>query len=298
VSVQVGESGCVDALLPFEFDGRGARGALVDLRSGLSRMLDQRPYADDLRRLLGQAIVAAPLLASHLKLDGRINLQFQGDGPVKLLVVQVDQHLQLRGMAKADAEAGGGFRELLGDGRLALMLEPRNGGRRYQALVPLEGSTLDEALEGYYIRSEQLPTRLRLAAGEGRLVGLMLQRMPGHDEQGDRDYWDHLCALFDTLQVEEMLDVGPEVLLRRLFHAEPLRLHPARAVDLRCSCSHASISTMMLALGEAELEEELRAHGRIEVTCEFCGRRYDFPEVELRELFQAARADAVGGARH
>lgn len=277
-----------DALTQFLFEGRGARGALVDIRSGLDDLLASRPYPGDVRQLLGEALAASPLLASHLKFEGRINLQFQGDGPVKLLVTQIDHQLKLRGMAKAEDRAVGAFTELLGDGTLALMLEPRQGGQGYQAVVPVEGDGLSSALEGYYTQSEQLPTLIRLAAGDNRLRGLMLQRMPGHDAESDDDYWAHLSSLFATLQPDELLAVDGRTLLRRLFHAETVRVFDPRPVQLACACSRASISAMLLALGEQELSPLLEEHGKVEVTCEFCGRPYGYSEIEIRELLDGA----------
>lgn len=287
-----------DALTQFLFDNRSARGALVDIRSGLDAMLASRHYAADVRQLLGEALAASPLLASHLKFEGRINLQFQGDGPIKLLVTQIDERLRLRGMAKAVDGAAGAFPELLGGGTLALMLEPKRGGQRYQALVSVAGQNLASALERYYDQSEQLPTLIRLAAADGRLVGLLLQRLPGADQPSDYADWDHLASLLGTLQPAEMLQVAPDVLLRRLFHAERLRLFDPRPVQLACNCSRASISEMLLSLGVDDLQALLTERGRIEVTCEFCGRERVYSEIEIRGLLEARAQSADGAVRH
>lgn len=286
-----------DALIQFLFEGQGARGAVVDIRGGLKDMLRSRPYPDDVRKLLGETLAASPLLASHLKFEGRINLQFQGDGPVKLLVTQIDNTLKLRGMAKADAGATGDFRSLLGAGVLALMLEPHRG-QNYQALVPLESSSLAAALENYYARSEQLPSLIRLAASDDRLCGIMLQRMPGHDTEADNVYWEHLTGLFATLQPPEMLTVTLQTLLHRLFHAEALRVFEPRPVVLACACSRASISALLLSLGEKELNPLLAERGKVEVTCEFCGRAYVHSAIEVRELLAAQDAGVASAVRH
>lgn len=261
-------------------------------------MLGHRHYPPAVYRLLGEALAVSPLLASGLKFEGRINLQFQGSGAVKLLVTQIDHQLKLRGMAKADADADGTFGELLGSGTLALMLEPRRGSQRYQALVPVMGSGLSQALEGYYAQSEQLPSQIRLAAADDRVCGLMLQRMPGGDADEDARYWEHLTALLATLAPGELLDVSTETLLRRLFHAEPLQCFAPRPVDLSCACSHASVSALLLALGAAELEPLLAERGKVEVTCEFCGKPSVYSELEVRALFAAHDASAENDVRH
>lgn len=272
------------------FPERGVRGAYVDLREGIPELLGWRQYPAAVYRLLGQALAATPLLASHLKFEGRINLQFQGPGALKLLVTQVDHQLEVRGMARAEAGAEGGFSELMAGGLLALLLEPTRNQQHYQAVVPIAGDALAESLEGYFTQSEQLPTFLRLAAGPDRFCGLMLQRLPVSEVRDGDEHWNHLRILASTVSEAEMLSVDGETLLRRLFHEEDRRVFPSRPVALRCRCSHASISAMLLGLGEKELAPVLEQHGQVAVTCEFCGREYSYTDIEVRELFAAEHA--------
>lgn len=285
-----------DTLTDFLFPSLGVRGAVVEITSGIAGMLDSRPYAPDVRKLVGQAIAAMPLLASHSKFEGRINLQFQGKGPVKLLIAQIDRHLVVRGMAKAASDVQGNFRELLSGGTLAMMLEPDAGSQNYQAVVPVEGDRLAQALESYFTQSEQLPTMLRLGMSEGRLAGILLQRLPEEvvDEQG----WEHLQVLLGTLEEEELVSIDTQTLMHRLFHAEDLRLFEPRALRLSCRCDHGSISTMLLGLGQEELAPVLQERGKIDVTCEFCGREYIFTADELQALFAAAEGEPATPTRH
>ncbi|HVT35452.1 MAG TPA: Hsp33 family molecular chaperone HslO [Nevskiaceae bacterium] len=280
-----------DQLTDFVFPQLGARGAVVEISAGVEAMLGSREYAPAVRRLLGQALAATPLLASHSKFDGRINLQFQnkraGTGAIQLLVTQIDREFNLRGMAKAPADADGTFQQLMGGGVLALMLEPRSGAQNYQALVEILGDSLAESLEIYFAHSEQLPTLLRLAAHGNRVAGMLLQRLPQGEIGSSDDSWEHLKILFGTLGEDELGATAPETLLRRLFHAEELRLAPPRPIVLSCRCSHASISAMLLALGEAELQPVLEEQGKIDVTCEFCGRAYSYNALQMRDLFAA-----------
>lgn len=276
-----------DRLTDFLFPQLGARGAVVEIETGLGDMLGWRGYSPAVRRLLGQAIAATPLLASHSKFDGRINLQFQGQRAIKLLVTQIDTQLQLRGMAKAPADAAGDYHELMGQGTLALMLEPKSGAQNYQAFVEILGYSLAESLEIYFQKSEQLPTLLCLAAGERRLAGILLQRLPLGEIGSDEEHWNHLRTLFRTLGEDELAQVDGTALLRRLFHQEDLRVFEPRPITLACHCSHASISAMLLALGEDELQPVLKEFGKVEVTCEFCGRQHAYDTVQIRELFAA-----------
>lgn len=274
------------------FPERAVRGAYVDLREGIDDMLGWRDYSPDVFKVIGEALAAAALIASHLKFDGRINLQYQGkgDSPLTMLVTQIDNHLQVRGMAKTQLGATGSFRELVGDGMLALMLEPAQGTQYYQALVDVRGDTLAESLEGYFTQSEQIETFIRLAASKDRLCGLLLQRLPPREGHDDDANWEHLRILASTLGEREMLEVDGETLLHRLFHEDDRRMFEPREVKLQCRCSHAGISAMLLGLGEQELAPVLLERGKVEVICEFCGREYSYSDIEVRALFAAEHA--------
>lgn len=285
-----------DTLTDFLFPAYGVRGAVVEITTGIGDMLDLRPYAPDVRKIVGQAIAAMPLLASHSKFEGRINLQFQGKGPIKLLVAQIDRHLVVRGMAKAADDVQGSFRELLSGGTLAMMLDPDVGTQDYQAVVPIEGEKLADALEGYFAQSEQLPTMLRLGMSEGRLAGILLQRLP--EEVADAAGWEHLQILLNTLEEAELTGIDSKTLMHRLFHAEDLRMFEPRTVKLSCRCDRGSIATMLLGLGEEELAPVLKERGKVDVTCEFCGREYIFTPNDVSDLFSAALGEPETPTRH
>jgi molecular chaperone Hsp33 len=279
-----------DTLTEFVLPDRGVRGAIVEIEQGIADMLGWRPYPPPVRRVLTHAIAAMPLLASHSKFEGRINLQFQGKGALKLLVAQIDRNFQVRGMAKVAEPAAAEFGALMGGGLLFLALEPERGAQQYQAVVEIRGHSLAGALENYFSQSEQLATRLCLAASGSRLAGMLLQRLPARAAAEDDAHWEHVSALFATLGEAELADTEPLTVLRRLFPDETVRVSEARPVRLACSCSHAGISTMLLSLGEAELESVLKEQGKVEVTCEFCGRVYLFTPAEVAELFKGARS--------
>lgn len=286
----------MNQLIPFKIENRGVRGFVVRIDEGIPELLGWREYSPDVFRLLGHALAAAPLLAADIGEGARFNLQFQGEGkkPLKMLVVQINHALQLRGMAKCEGAPSGDFRGLMAGGTLAAMLEPRSGGAdRYQALVEIAGENLAEALQIYFAQSEQLPTRLRLGAAPTHFAGLMLQRLP---ENCSDDDWVHVHHLVQTLEEPELLATEAETLLRRLFAEDTVRVFPPRPIALQCQCSHAQISAMLLGLGEAELKPLLEERGQVDVTCEFCGKDYRYREVEVRELFAGAEA-AKGAAR-
>lgn len=291
----------MNLLTTFAFDNHVAHGAIVRLKAGVPELLDHRAYTPDLRTLIGEAMAAMPLLATHLNFEGRINLQFQGlpetrtiaKAKTQLLVAQVDHHLRVRAMAKADESAIGSFRELLEGGVLALMVEPASSQRpASQALVLIEGERLQDALEAYFARSEQLPTLIRLAVRGDELAGFMLQRMPLESSAGNDDDWEHLRILASTLTDQELLDTDSDALLMRLFaDAPPLRRFEPRPVQVQCNCDRAGISRLLISLGQDEVQSIIAEQSRINVTCEFCGRDYHYTPAEASDLFTAAASE-------
>ena len=289
----------MNRLTGFLFENKVAHGAFVEISEGVAEMLGHRAYGADVRKLIGEAMAAMPLLATHLGFEGRINLQFQGEDAMKLLVAQVDHHLEVRAMAKAPAELQGTFTGLLHGGVLALLLEPHGESREAsQALVPIEGASLAHALEAYFEQSEQLPTLIRLAADGDRLRGFMLQRLPLEDARGTAEDWEHVSILAATLKPEELLQADPATLLGRLFAEEEVRLFEPRPVTVACRCSRAGISRLLLSLGREECDSILAEQSRIAVTCEFCGKEYVFNGVEAAELFAAAGSLPSNTTRH
>jgi molecular chaperone Hsp33 len=284
-----------NSLITFSFENHVAHGALVRLKTGVRELLDHRAYPPDVRTLIGEAMAAMPLFATHLNFEGRINLQFQAlpetrtiaRSQTQLLVAQVDHQLRVRAMAKTDPGATGGFRELLEGGVLALMVEPVAAKRSpTQALVLIEGDRLEYALEAYFARSEQLPTLIRLAVRGDQLAGFMLQRMPIESAEGSDEDWEHLRILASTLERDELLDTEADRLLLRLFaDAPPLRRFEPRPVQVRCNCERAGIARLLISLGREEVDSIIAEHSRVSVTCEFCGREYAFSAVEVAELF-------------
>ncbi|GAC1624688.1 MAG: Hsp33 family molecular chaperone HslO [Nevskia sp.] len=279
-------------LTPFQFNNHIAHGAFVEITTGVAEMLDQRVYDPAVRELVGQAMAAMPLLATHSRFEGRINLQFQGERAIKLLVAQVTQNaesaLQVRSMAKAAAQVEGSYAELLSDGVLALMLEPASDLiPSHQAMVPIDGHSLSESLEGYFAQSEQLPTLIRLAASQDKLVGFMLQRLPLEHTKMTEETWEHLAILAGTLGSIELLATPPETLLRRLFADEQWVLNESRPITVSCRCSREGISLLLLSMGRTEVEQIVTEQGRVAVVCEFCGKEYVYSKSDAVTLFAA-----------
>lgn len=286
-----------DTLRRFIFDKLPVQGRHVHLDATWRAALERQDYPAPVRALLGEAMAAAALLSATLKFDGSITLQIQGAGPVHLLVVQCTSGLNLRGLAHWNGEIPQlGFRELVGDGRLAMTIEQNNKAERYQSIVPLEGATLAASLEGYFERSEQLATRLWLTAGDGCAAGMLLQMLP--DKQGDVDAWQHVTILSDTLKQQELSDLAAQEILHRLYNEDDVRLFDGAPVAFRCRCSRERIEGTLRDLGQDEMKSILEEQGKVDVSCEFCGKRYSFDAVDVDALFSDPYHLPAGTAKH
>ncbi|MGB5235811.1 MAG: Hsp33 family molecular chaperone HslO, partial [Candidatus Macondimonas sp.] len=281
-----------DRLYRFLFEDFPIRGQWVRLEATWEEAQSRRTDPAPVRRLLGESMAAAALLTAGIKFEGRLNLQVEGDGPLRLLLAQCDHHLHLRATARYDQDLPAEQLDFGDNGRLLLALEGQKPGERYQGVVPLAGDDLAGAIEHYFTQSEQLPARLLLAGDAHAVVGLLLQRMPG--DSPDEDAWNRCNHLLDTLSPAELLQWPVETLLRRVFAEETIRLFDPTPVSFRCRCSREGVATMLRQLGEAELRDILREQGGVTVTCEFCGRDYGFDAVDVGQLLVADTPPSSG----
>jgi molecular chaperone Hsp33 len=306
-----------DSVMPFEVAKLDLRGRVVRLGPAVDRILESHAYPPPVAKLLGEAVVLAVMLGSALKIDGRFILQTQTDGPVRMLVVDYTVPGKVRACARFDkqrvskAMAAGAVdgRALLGKGHLAMTIDQGADTSRYQGLVALNGGTLEDAAHEYFHRSEQIPTRVRLAvaeelrAGEGgashrwRAGGIMLQFLPKAPERarvadldpGDApegvephvvqedDAWVEGRALVATVEDIELIDpaLSSERLVYRLFHEPGVRVFRAQDVRAECSCSRESVEAMLKSFSQDD-RNHMVEDDRITVTCEFCSESYVF----------------------
>ncbi|MFP5441162.1 MAG: Hsp33 family molecular chaperone HslO [Gammaproteobacteria bacterium] len=272
-----------DIRTKFLFEALAVRGELVCLEQAVQGVLDKHDYPAPLQALLGEALAAAVLLAGTLKLNGLLSLQAKGDGAVRLLMAECTHEGDLRAIARWDGEVPDApLVHLLGDGHLAITIEPA-GGQRYQGIVPLDGLSLAECIEHYFAQSEQLATRLWLVTGNGRAAGLLLQELPAAGGVSrDADGWNRLCRLTDTLTAPELLGLPPETLLQRLYHEEDVRVFDADAFRFRCSCSRERMLAALQSLGREELQSILdEQDGALETVCQFCNEKRRYTAAEL-----------------
>ncbi len=298
-----------DTLQKFMFEGAPVRGELVELSDTWKQVQALRDYPAPIKTLLGEMLAAAALLSANLKFNGAIIMQIYGDGPVRLLVVECDGDLRMRATAKFDPDADigalAGLSALVnvsGGGRFVITLDPKDklpGQQAYQGVVPLDGDSIATVIENYMLRSEQLDTRLWLAADQHVSRGLLLQKLPnggGVDAPVDDDLatWDRSVMLASTLKNEELLTTDIETLMRRLFWEETIRVFDPGHPSFLCSCSRERVGNMLKMLGHAEVDDALAEAGHLGVDCEFCGKHYEFDKVDCAQLFATATvAEAV-----
>lgn len=276
-----------DSLIRFLFDQAPVRGECVSLDNTWQEVLDRHDYPPVLQSILGELMAAAALLSATLKFDGALVMQLHGTGALKLLVVECSADLGMRATAKWEGNIRPQpLRDLLGQGKFVITLDPQNGQAPYQGIVGLEGDSVAAILEAYMARSEQLETRFWLAANSDRATGLLLQKLP--DGHGDPDAWDRTQMLASTLNPPEQLAITLEDLLHRLFHEEEVRLLSETTTVFRCSCSRERVANMLKMLGEAEVNATLEEQGQVEVKCEFCNTAYVFDPVDAGQLFTGA----------
>jgi molecular chaperone Hsp33 len=319
----------------FIFEAMAVRGMVVRLTDGWQEVVKRRAesgevFAAPVRSLLGEMAAASVLMQSNIRFDGALVLQIFGDGPVKLAVAEVQSDLAFRVTAKvvasvvetAQLEA---LVNVHGRGRCAITLDPKNkrpGQQAYQGVVALHGDKreplqkLSEVLEHYMLQSEQLDTRLILAADDSVAAGLLIQRLPvagernlersgersaaDEDQIGRNEDFNRIAHLAATLTREELLQLDANTLLRRLFWEEPLRRFPTLAGEdgprFVCSCSRTRVGGMLKSLGRAEIDSIVAEQGRVEIGCDFCGLKYHFDPVDVGELFTPVRDQPPGSS--
>ncbi|UCG99039.1 MAG: Hsp33 family molecular chaperone HslO [Burkholderiales bacterium] len=301
-----------DTLLKFLFRDAPVRGEIVRLRDSWQQILANHRYPAPVTRLLGEMTAAAALLAANIKFDGALILQIQGNGPVRLLVVEVQPQMRLRATAKlretAVIDARATLQQLAnpdGDARCAITLDPtgrRPGQQPYQGVVPLAGETIAAVLENYLRQSEQLDSRLWLAADETVASGVLLQKLPqdgGSAARPDLDAWPRVSALTATLSEPELLTLAPEALAHRLYWEEQLEHFAPLAPRFECNCSRQRSGRMLVSLGREEVDSILAELGQVEITCDFCNARYRFDAVDIGQLFAAGSVrEPAASTRH
>jgi molecular chaperone Hsp33 len=268
----------------FILEGAGIRGALVRLEETWQRVVAAHDYTPEVRELLGEGVAATVLLATGLKTTPSVSLQLQGEGPLKLLLIQCTDGQRVRGMAsfKPATESV----PLLGPGRMVVNLDTGKPNGLFQGIVPLTSEKLDECIEAYFARSEQLETRLILKTSEQRVAGLLLQVLPGHGEELSVDAFTAAAACAATVSAAELTNLPAEELLPKLFAGHAIRLFKPRPVAHDCRCTPERLAGVVRMLGEDELKSLLAEQGHVELKCEFCNRAFRYDDRQVQAILR------------
>ncbi|ARP80905.1 Hsp33 family molecular chaperone [Bordetella genomosp. 8] len=294
-----------DLLKKYLFEDRTVRIQAVRLHDTWRAAQVNHDYPPAIKRLLGELIAASTLLAANLKFEGSLVIQVQGDGPIALLVVECRADLSLRATVKLRQEQvvpdTGTMQSLMnpgGNGRFIVVLDPQRkapGQQPYQGIVPIVGDTVADALSHYMQQSEQLETRLWLAADDYHAAGMLLQRLPGQGgvaqtPEAAEESWNRAVHLTETLKSDELLATDIDTLIHRLYWDETLLTFEPSGVRWHCPCNRTKVADMLRMLGRAEIESILAERGDVEVACDFCGKPYLFDAVDCAGLFTDSQA--------
>lgn len=282
----------LDTRQRFLFDDTHIRGEVTTLSESFQSIQQRQNYPPVVTAILGEFLAAASLLSATLKFNGIVSIQAIGQGAITSLMAECSNNTQLRGIVRGDYHNIGSeenFKSLLGSATLAITIEPE-GRERYQGLVPLDKDSLSECLEYYFAQSEQLSTKIKLAANQTTAAGILIQEMPhSSDDEQAQDNWQHLSLLLESLKAEEQLKLDHEEQLYRLFHEQQVRLYDPEALQFFCSCSKQRTAKMLISLGFDEVNQILQEQDLIEVNCEFCGQNYQFNQADINEIFDESK---------
>ncbi|ANI80929.1 Hsp33 family molecular chaperone HslO [Kosakonia oryzae] len=276
-----------DQLHRYLFENYAVRGELVTVSNTWKQVLENHNYPLPVKTLLGELLVATSLLTATLKFAGDITVQLQGDGPMNLAVINGNNRQQMRGVARVqgDVPADADLKTLVGNGYLVITITPEEG-ERYQGVVGLEGDTLAACLEDYFMRSEQLPTRLFIRTSEvdGQLAagGMLLQVLPAQETQAND--FEHLAVLTETVKAEELFSLAAEDVLWRLYHEEEVTLYDPQDVEFKCTCSRERCAASLKTLPDEEVDSIIAEEGEIDMHCDYCGNHYLFNAMDIAEI--------------
>ncbi len=279
-----------DLLHRFVIENTRVRGEMVHLKKSWKAVLERYDYPENVKNILGDAFAACALLSATIKYDGSLILQIRGDGPLHLLVVQATSNGELRGLARWQGDVPTqGLNDIFGKGQMVITIEPPKG-EPYQGIIGLQGTHINDAIENYFSQSEQLNTRLWLAANNETCTGFLLQELPetSHQENSlneDTDSWNHAVHLASTLKKDELLSLSTTEILHRLFHEDDIRLFAPTPLSFKCGCSTERINKVIISLGLDEARSIIREQGKIQVDCEFCNAQYIYSLVDVELLF-------------
>lgn len=276
-----------DTLQRFIFEHAPIRGEIAHINQTYTSIMQQRPYPQMVKHLLGEALVSSLLLSGSLKFEGELSIQFQGDHRLPLILVQCDNQLNLRAYAKyEEALETTDYAEAFLSGKMVLNINQFKSTHTYQSIVPLTSTSMSENLMQYFAQSEQISTLVWLAINDEQAAGMILQLMPGQNNEQREQFWEYAVQLGQTVTEEELLGLTNETILHRLYHETELRLFEPRSIRFKCHCSKDKMMQVIKLLGKEDSLALIQEKGAIKINCEFCNSHYAFDAIDVDLMFR------------
>lgn len=272
-----------DQLHRYLFADAAVRGELVNVSHTLHAILEGHDYPTAVKKLMAEMLVTTSLMTATLKFEGDITVQLQGEGPLAMAVINGNDKQELRGVARVRGEIDDNatLAQMLGQGYLVITITPAKG-ERYQGIVALEKPTFAECIEEYFLRSEQLPTRLIIRNTTQGAAGILLQVLPSEDK--DSEALNHLATLATTVKEEELIGLPANDVLWRLFHQEEVTVYDPQPVQFKCSCSRQRCGEVLKTVSVEEIDAILAEDGKIDMHCDYCGSHYLYDAVDVANI--------------
>lgn len=275
-----------DTVQRFIFEHASIRDEIVHLEKTYQSIIHQRDYPPMIKNLLGEAIISCLLLASSIKFEGSLNLQFQGDNRLSLLLVQCDHELNIRAFAKyTDALEIVDYATAFLQGQMVLTINQYQQIQNYQSMVPIQSTSMSENLMTYFAQSEQIATRVWLAVDEEKAAGMLLQLTPGEDSAQREQFWEYAVQLGQTVNEQELLNLDNQTLLYRLYNETEVRIFEPRYTRFQCRCTPEHMKQIISMLGEKEANQLMQEQKVIQINCDFCNQQYNFDAIDVAVLF-------------
>lgn len=278
----------IDSVQRFLLEEAHVRGEIAYLNHTYQQIMAQRDYPPAVKKLLGESLVSCLLLAETLKFEGSLSIQFQGDDRLSLILVQCDNQLNLRGLAKftpdLDDET---YLDAFMQGQMVFTIQSARHTQNYQSQLPIHSASIAENIMHYFAQSEQISTLVWLAVDEEQAGGFLIQLLPTHNNtlEERESFWEYALKIGQTLTAEELFTLDNETLLYRLYHETAVRVFAAKPTRFQCRCTPEKMQQVLRVLGKKECEQLLSTYKAVDVHCEFCNQAYSFDSIDIAMVF-------------
>jgi len=277
----------LDSLQRFVFENTDIRGAIVRLNHSFTTIMKQHQYPESIFNVLGQTLASSVLMRSSLKFNGQFTVQFQGKGPVTLLVAKCTEDFKIRGLAQFDENLLADEKNLLVGGQLVVTVSPDASSKPYQSIIPLINPNIAINIENYFGQSVQLPTRLWLAVDKSSAAGLLLQLLPSKVQtiQERELFWEYAVRIGETITSKELLSLNNQEILHRLYHDQDIRIFEPNPIEFKCNCNKKRMDNVVRMVGKEEIESILEEKQVVDITCEYCNTVYTYDKIDIAAIF-------------